>query len=101
MLSHTIKHINRKNLNEFIEITELYYANNDIVQATDPFVYEDHANKFQEAYLILNGKCYYKIYNETVECNVGDCITIKPGVIHSFEYKGGESLKVLRFSQER
>lgn len=101
MLAFTLKHINKKNLNEFIEITELYYANNDIFYTDEPIVYEDHSHKFQEARLILNGKCYFTIHNETVECNAGDYITIKPGVVHSFEYKGDEPLKVMRFTQER
>jgi cupin superfamily acireductone dioxygenase involved in methionine salvage len=101
MQSYSFKHIASRNINEFIEITEMYYANNDVYHKEEPVIRANHSHKTQESRLILSGKCYFTIHNETIECNPGDYITIKPEIVHSFAYYGGEPLRVMRFSQER
>lgn len=101
MQAFTFKHINRKNITEFIEITEMYYANSDVYYTETPVSLDNHSHKTQESRLILNGKCYFTIHNQIIECNSGDYITIKPDVVHSFAYHGDEPLRVMRFSQER
>ena len=69
----------------------------DTFIAETPIRLEQHSHTDFESRLFISGFATFWINGEEIKCGPGTYIEIKPGVVHEFEYAGGEQLKVLRF----
>lgn len=84
----------------FIESKIKDFAADDIFETESPTKIKKHTHSDLESRFFLEGEGYFTIGKVVYHCNPGTYIEIPAGIEHSFEYKGPEKLKVLRFFSE-
>lgn len=87
----------KEDFDKFIESLLVRYPHMDVFEAVEPISIKKHTHKDYEARLFVSGYASFNINETIVECAPGSYIEIESDVPHSFEYSGGEPLKVLRF----
>jgi cupin superfamily acireductone dioxygenase involved in methionine salvage len=88
---------NEESFSLFLSELKTIYPNNDIFNSIEPITINTHTHNDFETRLFLSGEAEFIINNIKIICNRGDYIEIYSNTPHSFNYYGGEELKVLRF----
>lgn len=88
---------NEDDFSSFLLNLKKTYPNNDIFTAIEPIEIKTHTHDDFETRLFLSGEAEFIINNIKITCKKGDYIEIYSNTPHSFNYYGGEELKVLRF----
>ena len=88
----------KENIDRFVEYVKDKYPFSDTYHPKLPISIKPHYHVGHEARLFVEGTAYFVLDNETIVCEPGTYIEIKPKVPHSF-YSTGE-FKAIRFNQE-
>ncbi|MGI8920260.1 MAG: cupin domain-containing protein [Solirubrobacteraceae bacterium] len=56
---------------------------------------EHYHRKTEELYYFLSGSAELRVDDELIEVHAGDCVTIRPGVVHKLWNTGTEELVLL------
>ena len=73
------------------------YVHSESFRCDYPFKSKQFCYVGDEARYFVSGNVIFKVDNDEIECSSGTLLVIDKCVNHSFEYIGGEKLRVDRF----
>ena len=73
------------------------YVHSESFRCKYPFKTKELCYVDDEVRYFVSGNVMFNVDNDEIECSSGTLLVIGKGVIHSFEYTGGEQLRVDRF----
>lgn len=90
----------KRELEMFVKNISNKFKSNDTFATSAEFGIASHYHKGFESRLFLSGHAIFTIYGEDIYCGPGTYIELKPEIVHSFKYSGGDPLSALRFFNE-
>lgn len=85
-----------EDLLKYIDIVDPF-KQTDVFKCDIPFKLKKHYHQEKEVRYFLSGCGKFIVEDDVVECKPGTLLEIGKGVVHSFEYDGGNPLEVRRF----